>query len=68
MSETCANMKKTGIRIYSIAFDVNDSSTETLLRDCANNGDQYYDAGNAGELAEAFGDIASKLASLYINR
>jgi hypothetical protein len=68
MSETCENMKQAGIRVYTVAFEVNDGTTESLLKNCANSSDQYYDARSAGELTAAFDDIVSKLASLYINK
>ncbi|MGE0213030.1 MAG: VWA domain-containing protein [Parvibaculaceae bacterium] len=68
LSEACANIKKDGVRIYTIAFEVGDEDTEELLRNCADSPDQYYDASSAEELSEAFSDVADRLASLYLNK
>ena len=68
LAETCTNIKKDGVRIYTIAFAVDDEATEDLLRSCADSPDQYYDASDTEELAAAFADVADKLASLYLNK
>ena len=73
--EVCDNIKlkdpNTGkdIALYTIAFDVPaGSSVETLMKDCAGNGGQYYDAKNSTQLANAFKQIAIALLNLRLSQ
>jgi len=53
-ADICNNIKDDNITVYTIAYEVNDTQTENLLRGCASNPDNYFDATNAGDLMEAF--------------
>jgi hypothetical protein len=76
----CANMKRDGIEIFTIGFDLNDpamTATErdqakTLLKDCStadtSSLKHYYEAANGPELADAFGKITENIEKLTINR
>lgn len=61
--ETCELMKDEKIDIYSITFQVTDNSAKRLVRDCATNFDQYYDADSGASLGQAFEDIGYNLLS-----
>jgi Flp pilus assembly protein TadG len=68
-AEICENIKKKGIVIHTIAFDVAAGSpVENLMRNCAGNGGQYYDADDSAELADAFNKIALALLNLRLSR
>ena len=57
----CTNIKNTGIRIITIAFDLNDLWTETRLKNCASSANDFYDADNNNELALVFDGIAKSI-------
>ena len=62
----CTSIKNENITVYTIAYEVGDTTTENLLRDCASDADKYFDATNAGDLMEAFDVIAASLTELRI--
>jgi len=66
--ELCDEIKSKGVILYTIAFDVADAATETMLRDCATTADAYFDADDAGELLAAFGEIGNNLQELALTR
>lgn len=68
-SELCTNIKAKGIMLYTISFDVaGDEGIQSLLRSCAGNGGQYYNADNSTELADAFRHIGLALLNLRLSR
>lgn len=67
-SEICSNMKEKGFMIYTIGFEIEGESTiETIMKKCAGNGGQYYDADNSTELADAFKEIGKSLLNLRLS-
>ena len=73
-AEICANIKaetsdeKTRIKIYTVTFEVTDTSIKNLMRNCATNPSYYFDADDGAALARAFKDIATSLTTLYISK
>ncbi|MCP4936936.1 MAG: VWA domain-containing protein [bacterium] len=68
-AELCDAIKANEIIIYSIAFDVVEGSTvQTLMKNCAGNGGQYFDADNNTELADAFRQIGLSLLNLRLSK
>ncbi len=68
-AELCENIKAKGIVIHTIAFDIPAGSpVEDLMKNCAGNGGQYFDANDAGELADAFKKIALALLNLRLSK
>ena len=68
-AELCSNIKEKGVVIHTIAFDVEEgSSVEDLMKACAANGGQYFDADDADELAAAFKKIALALLNLRLSK
>ncbi|MCA0407055.1 MAG: pilus assembly protein TadG-related protein [Proteobacteria bacterium] len=71
-SEVCANIaadKTNAIRIYSIAFDVTDAATKTILQNCATaSGGQFFDAKNAVDFKAVFKEIGGKISELRLSR
>lgn len=67
-SRLCDNIKAAGIRIYTIAFQVTDPTTLSLLSNCATTPSQFFASSDAAALNTAFTTIATELASLRISR
>ncbi len=65
LKKLCKNIKNKGIGIITVAFAVEDSDTEDMLRECSNMG--FYTP-ETGELAQTFDDIATKLVSLHLSK
>lgn len=68
-ADACENAKDQGIRVYTIAFDVDeDSPTHELLRDCASTANNYYAADDGDDLIDTFEEIGKELAKLRITK
>lgn len=63
-SKLCESAKKDGIQIYTVGYRMGGGGRgemEKLLKSCASEKDNYFDARNAEELKRAFNDIAERL-------
>lgn len=65
--DLCSSMKDEKITIYTIAYEVNSTSTRDLLKGCASLETHYYDARNAAQLKKAFEEIANTLIEIRIS-
>ena len=63
----CTQAKRDDVTIYTIAYDVNDTATKTMLTRCASDSSKFFDAGNASELNKAFQTIGEALNQLRIS-
>lgn len=64
----CDEIKKSGITVYAVGFQVS-SAAKALLRDkCATSTSHYYDATSGDALKQAFRDIALKISTLRISK
>jgi hypothetical protein len=52
--------------IYTISFQVSNSTTKTLLKNCATEPDMYFDSPSNSQLTGIFKDIAQGLSELRI--
>lgn len=73
VSRVCENIKKKGIRLYTILFQVDFAKTQDLFRNCASVDEEtgeplYYYVPAASELETAFKDIGKDLNTLRITR
>jgi Flp pilus assembly protein TadG len=66
----CSAMKAKGIEIYTIGFNVGDSSTAAykLLSQCASDINKFYAPVTNDQLQQAFRDIGLKLSDLYLSK
>jgi len=64
----CTNVKSQDILIYSITFQLNDSNTQELMRDCATREDMYFNSPDGSSLQEAFNQIATGLQKLRLKQ
>lgn len=62
----CANIKASGITIFTVGFDLNLPEALAHLESCASSPAQFYDAKTGAQLKDAFKDIASKLGNLRV--
>ncbi len=65
-SELCSNIKSAGISLYTIAFDIADTSTVTMLRQCASDQSDAFSADTSDELTAAFRAIRESLRQLAL--
>ncbi len=61
-AELCAGAKEAGIRLFSIAYDVDDERVRTLLSGCASNPSSYFDARGVTDISGVFDAIYSQIA------
>lgn len=60
-AEACKNVKKEGIKVFTVLFNVNNPKTAKLYQDCATSGDMYFDAKSQAQLQTAFSKIGGSL-------
>jgi len=66
--EMCDEIKSNNIILYTIAFDITDSATLNMVRDCATNPNAFFNATDAVALSDAFGVIGNSLTELALTR
>lgn len=59
--EVCRILKRDQREVYTVAFNVSDVTTRTLLENCATRSSNYFEANNADQLLDAFEDIRQRL-------
>lgn len=65
----CGEMKKKGITVYTVGFDLGGNKTAIdTLNQCATDPGKFYNAADGEELKEAFRDIALKISQLYLTQ
>ena len=64
----CRYAREQGIRVYTITFQVNSSSTRELMENCASHPSLYFDSPSSSALREAFNLIAGDLSNLRLSR
>lgn len=67
-AELCENAKADGIRVFSVAYDVDIPEVEALLLGCASGGTAYFDA-SVSQISSVFEEIYSQIAeSVWLSR
>ena len=67
-SDTCTDMKANGIIIYTITFQLSDTDTNTLFRECASGAERYFKSPSGDQLEAAFTAIANDLSTLRLSQ
>ena len=62
----CQNAKATGIKVYTIAFRLDDPNTRAMLASCASSTAEAYAASDGTALVQAFESIAREIAKLRV--
>jgi Flp pilus assembly protein TadG len=68
LTTVCNAVKAKNILVYTIGFQINDTTTQNLLKNCATKTDMYFNSPNNSQLAGIFQDIAQGLGELRIAR
>ncbi len=64
----CNSMKEQGIQVFTIMFDLNSPTVETLYRDCATSDEHFFDSPTGEDLEAAFAKIGRQLTNLRLSR
>jgi len=64
----CESVKETGIRVYTITFQLADGSIKDLMRACATEPGLYFDSPDNEQLETTFRAIARDLSNLRISK
>lgn len=67
-TNSCKKAKALGIEVFTIAFDVTDTTTKTMLEGCATSSAHYFDATGSSGIQTAFKNIGESLRVLRIVR
>jgi Flp pilus assembly protein TadG len=67
-SEICTNIKAEKIVVYTVAFEVTDTTIKDILRGCATDAAYYFDAKDADALAAAFNSIGASLRNISLSK
>ncbi len=66
LANVCVNVKGAGIQLYTIAFQVSDSTIQNLLAQCATGVPFYYNAQTNSDLQAAFASIGMQINKLRL--
>jgi hypothetical protein len=66
MLELCEAMKAQDIVLYTITFQLSNTTTQNLFRSCATDDDFYFNSPTNSDLQQAFVTIADELSKLRI--
>ena len=62
----CDRIKNDEIKVFTIAYEVTETATQNLLRNCATSPSNFFNATNAEQLNEAFEAIGNSLIDLRV--
>jgi len=65
-SGTCANIKASGVTIYTLQVNTGRDPTSTLLRNCASDSDKFFLLSRANDISSAFEAIGTNLTKLRV--
>ncbi|MEM9278842.1 MAG: hypothetical protein AAGA76_09725, partial [Pseudomonadota bacterium] len=67
--DTCNVVKGDNIEIYTVSFGTDvDADTKNLLRSCATNSNNYFDAATNNDLVSTFQSIADSIVTVYLSQ
>lgn len=66
--ELCRNIKREGVIVFAVAFDLREPRARRALEDCASDDGFFHRAENEEELRRAYRNIAVKLTELRLAR
>lgn len=68
-AELCQNAKDTGIRIFTIAYDLEEQRVHDLLSGCASGASSFFEAEDADDISDVFDGIYTQIAeSMWLSR
>lgn len=63
---TCANIKASGVTIYTIQVNTGSDPTSTLLQNCASSTDKFFYLTSASQMSTVFQQIGTNLTQLRV--
>ncbi len=66
--DACTLAKSAGTEVFTIAFEVSDTSTKSMLERCATDSSHYFDARNSQQLVSVFDNIASQIFQVRLTK
>jgi Flp pilus assembly protein TadG len=66
--EACEAVKAQDIELFTITFELNDTDTQNLMRNCASQPDMYYNSPSTSTLNSVFQAIATRISELRISK
>lgn len=66
MLSVCASMKQDGIKIYTVVFNLNNSTVANLYKTCASDPSKFFNSPTQTDLQNTFRAIANDLSRLRI--
>lgn len=66
--DLCTEIKKDGIQIFTVLFDVKDVTTETMLKTCASSPSMAFNPTDSAGLTAAFGAIGNQLRTVKLTQ
>lgn len=66
--ELCTAIKNDQITVFTIAFDVTDTTIKNILQTCATKAENFFDASNAAQLSDAFSQIGRAITALRLKK
>lgn len=68
-AELCQNVKGVGIRVFSIAYDIEDPRVRDLLEGCASGSNAYFEPKEANDISGVFEEIFQQISeSVWLSR
>ncbi len=67
-AKLCNNVKADNIKIFTVAFKVDDDNAKSMLVACASEPDMAFDATDSASLKAAFLNIGRQLATMHLAR
>ena len=64
----CGNIKADGIEVYTVAFQITDTATKNMIRNCASSPANYFEASDPAKLLAAFENITLALSNLRLTK
>jgi Flp pilus assembly protein TadG len=64
----CNNIKADGIELYTVALEVTDAATLSMLRTCASSPSNFFNADSSSKLLESFQAIAASVSNLRLSK
>jgi hypothetical protein len=61
-AEICENAKAAGVRIFTIAFDIDTTRIQELLSNCATDPANYFDARESSDISSVFDNIYAQIS------
>lgn len=66
-AELCEGIKNEDIIIYTVALEVDDADTITLMQNCATSSNHFYDLSNTEALSSAFNNIGIEVNEIRLS-